>query len=204
VVQSSGVDYLHLLLVAMDHLIRTYDIDARFMISVHDEVRYLVKDHDVHRAALALQISNLWTRCLFAYKIGIDDLPLSVAFFSAVDVDFILRKEVHMNCVTPSNPTPIPPGKAYDIYDTLEQTKGTLQSIEHQHYSPTLYHRHPSNPLVDSSRAQTSATASTKRSTREDNVWLLIQMTKNEAEVKRITSFPSVTTINGCEKPFQD
>lgn len=28
----------------------------------------------------------------------------SVAFFSAVDIDTVLRKEVTMDCVTPSNP----------------------------------------------------------------------------------------------------
>lgn len=33
------------------------------------------------------------------------DLPQSVAFFSSVDIDQCLRKEVIMDCVTPSNPT---------------------------------------------------------------------------------------------------
>lgn len=33
-----------------------------------------------------------------------NDLPQSVAFFSAVDIDQCLRKEVNMDCVTPSNP----------------------------------------------------------------------------------------------------
>jgi DNA polymerase gamma 1 len=75
VVQSSGVDYLHLLLVSMNYLIKKYDINARFMICVHDEVRYMVKDEDVARATLALQVSNLWTRALFSYKLGIQDLP---------------------------------------------------------------------------------------------------------------------------------
>lgn len=42
---------------------------------------------------------------MFAYKLGLQDLPQSVAFFSAVDIDRCLRKEVTMNCVTPSNPT---------------------------------------------------------------------------------------------------
>jgi len=42
---------------------------------------------------------------MFAYKLGLQDLPQSVAFFSAVDVDQCLRKEVTMNCETPSNPT---------------------------------------------------------------------------------------------------
>ncbi|KAL0960736.1 hypothetical protein HGRIS_005759 [Hohenbuehelia grisea] len=124
VVQSSGVDYLHLLIVAMDHLIRTYNIDARYLISVHDELRYLVADADRYRAALALQIANLWTRSMFACKLGMDDLPQSVAFFSAVDVDKVLRKEVDMPCVTPSQPTPIPPGESLDIAKALEMTNG--------------------------------------------------------------------------------
>lgn len=42
---------------------------------------------------------------MFAYKLGMNDLPQSVAFFSAVDIDKCLRKEVNMDCVTPSNPT---------------------------------------------------------------------------------------------------
>nr|VWP01298.1 Uncharacterized protein [Ganoderma boninense] len=124
VVQSSGVDYLHLLIVSMQHLIAKYDIQARYLISVHDELRYLVKDADRYRAALALQIANLWTRSFFAYKLGLDDLPQGVAFFSAVDIDHVLRKEVDMPCVTPSQPVPIPPGESVDIAKTLEKTHG--------------------------------------------------------------------------------
>lgn len=126
VVQSSGVDYLHLLIVSMDHLIKTYDIKARYLISVHDELRYLVTEQDRYRAALALQIANLWTRCLFAYRLGMDDLPQGVAFFSAVDVDSVLRKEVDMSCVTPSHPEPIPPGESLSIKEVLDHTVGTL------------------------------------------------------------------------------
>ncbi|KAG5640753.1 hypothetical protein DXG03_007311 [Asterophora parasitica] len=124
VVQSSGVDYLHLLIVSMDHLIAKYDIKARYLISVHDELRYLVSEVDRYRAALALQIANLWTRSLFAYKLGMDDLPQGVAFFSAVDVDTVLRKEVDMPCVTPSQPLPIPPGESLDITGVLAKTHG--------------------------------------------------------------------------------
>ena len=124
VVQSSGVDYLHLLIVSMQHLIKKYNIQARYLISVHDELRYLVKEEDKYRAALALQVANLWTRCLFAYRLGMDDLPQGVAFFSAVDVDHILRKEVDLPCVTPSQPIPIPPGESLNITQVLEKTNG--------------------------------------------------------------------------------
>lgn len=62
VVQSSAVDYLHLMLVAMKWLFEEHEIDGRFCISIHDEVRYLVRSEDRYRAALALQITNLLTR----------------------------------------------------------------------------------------------------------------------------------------------
>ena len=39
------------------------------------QVRYLVNSEDRYRAALALQITNLLTRSLFAYKLGMNDLP---------------------------------------------------------------------------------------------------------------------------------
>jgi DNA polymerase gamma 1 len=37
-VQSSGVDYLHLILVAMSHLSRVMNIEMRYTPSIHDEV----------------------------------------------------------------------------------------------------------------------------------------------------------------------
>ncbi|KAI0024728.1 DNA polymerase family A [Xylariomycetidae sp. FL0641] len=118
-IQSSGVDYLHLLIVGMDYLTRRFNIDARLAISVHDEIRYLVKDHDKYRAAMALQVANLWTRAMFCQQVGINDLPQSCAYFSAVDIDHVLRKEVDMECITPSHSTPIPAGESLDITQLL-------------------------------------------------------------------------------------
>jgi DNA polymerase gamma 1 len=126
VVQSSGVDYLHLLIVSMEYLLKRYSINARYLISVHDEVRYLAKEEDRYRCALALQIANAWTRALFCYNLGMDDVPQGVAFFSAVDVDHVLRKEVFMSCETPSHPSSIPPGESLDIYQLLKLTNGEL------------------------------------------------------------------------------
>lgn len=124
VVQSSGVDYLHLLITAMEYLISTYDLQARFMISVHDEVRYLAKDEDRARVTLALQIANLWTRAMFAYRLQMDSLPQGVGFFAQVDIDKVLRKETDDPCITPSHTEAIPFGKAVDIYQTLSDTNG--------------------------------------------------------------------------------
>ncbi|KAL2181331.1 DNA polymerase family A-domain-containing protein [Thermothelomyces heterothallicus CBS 202.75] len=140
-IQSSGVDYLHLLIVAMDYLIRRFNLSARLALTVHDEIRYLVREHDKYRAAMALQVANLWTRAMFAQQVGIHDLPQSCAFFSAVDIDRVLRKEVDMDCVTPSNPTPIPPGESIDINSLL--AKGDLARLDesivpHPDHAPKL------------------------------------------------------------------
>ncbi|KPM37707.1 DNA polymerase gamma, mitochondrial [Neonectria ditissima] len=120
-IQSSGVDYLHLLIVAMDYLTRRFSLDARLSITVHDEIRYLVKNEDRYRAAMALQVANIWTRAMFAQQVGINDLPQSCAYFSAVDIDHVLRKEVDMKCITPSHPDAIAPGESIDIVALLEK-----------------------------------------------------------------------------------
>nr|XP_002125927.3 DNA polymerase subunit gamma-1-like [Ciona intestinalis] len=128
VVQSSAVDYLHLLLVSMRWLIEKYKLDCRFVLSIHDEVRYMSSYEHRHKTALALQISNLLTRSMFAYKLGMDDLPLGVAFFSCIEVDSVVRKSADDDCVTPSNSEGlsarygIPLGESYDVNEILKAT----------------------------------------------------------------------------------
>jgi DNA polymerase gamma 1 len=120
-IQSSGVDYLHLLIVSMDYLARRYSLDARLAITVHDEIRYLVKEKDRYKAAMALQVANVWTRAMFSQQMGINELPQSCAYFSAVDIDHVLRKEVDMDCITPSNKEKIPHGESLDITALLDK-----------------------------------------------------------------------------------
>ena len=58
------------------------------------------------------------------FKLGMDDLPRGVAFFSAVNIDWVLCKEVDLPCVTPSQPDPIAPGESLNIIQILEKTNG--------------------------------------------------------------------------------
>ena len=122
-IQSSGVDYLHLLIISMDYLIRRFNIDARLAITVHDEIRYMANTEDKYRTAMALQVANVWTRAMFSQQMGINDLPQSCAYFSAVDIDHVLRKEVDMDCVTPSHPNKIAHGESLNMEQLLEKGK---------------------------------------------------------------------------------
>lgn len=102
----------------------------RFCLSFHDEVRYLVHDEDKYKAALAMHITNLLTRSFCATKVGLPDLPASVAFFTSVEVDSVLRKESQMDCTTPSNPHGllrgygIAPGESLNIEEAIIKAGG--------------------------------------------------------------------------------
>ncbi|KAF3048435.1 DNA-directed DNA polymerase gamma mip1 [Didymella keratinophila] len=152
-IQSSGVDYLHLLIIGMEYLARRYNIDARLAITVHDEIRYLVKEQDKYRAAMAMQIANLWTRAMFAQQMGINELPQSCAYFSAVDIDHVLRKEVDMDCITPSHSTPIPHGESLDIEALLDkgsEARLDPKIVPNDPPRPELYDYTPRVPVMAS------------------------------------------------------
>ncbi|XP_014296210.1 DNA polymerase subunit gamma-1, mitochondrial [Microplitis demolitor] len=129
VVQSGAVDFLHLMLVCMRWLMRD---NARFCLSFHDEIRYLVPGRFKYNAALAMHVTNLLTRSFCAAKLGIHDLPMSVAFFAAVEVDTVLRKEASSDCKTPSNPYGmesrygIPAGESLDVWKAADKADGSL------------------------------------------------------------------------------
>lgn len=71
-------------------------------------------------------MSVIQTHCLVC-----DDLPQSIAFFSSVDVDRVMRKEPDMDCKTPSNPHGltieygIPLGESLNIHESIEKAKGS-------------------------------------------------------------------------------
>ncbi|XP_055913074.1 DNA polymerase subunit gamma-1, mitochondrial [Eupeodes corollae] len=131
VVQSGAVDFLHLMLVSMRWLMGK---NVRFCLSFHDELRYLVREELAYKAALAMHATNLLTRSFCVHRIGLKDLPMSVAFFSAVEVDRVLRKESSMDCKTPSNPHGltngygIPLGESLDVYKTIDKAGGNDMS----------------------------------------------------------------------------
>ncbi|KAL0272832.1 UNVERIFIED_CONTAM: hypothetical protein PYX00_005659 [Menopon gallinae] len=133
VVQSGAVDFLHLMLVCMRWLTNG---QARYCLSFHDEVRYLIPSEHRYQAALAMQITNLFTRSFFAHRMGLYDLPLSVAFFSSVEIDKTMRKEASDDCTTPSNPHGlekgynIPKGESLTIYNTVKESGGDLSVFD--------------------------------------------------------------------------
>ncbi|KAH0287609.1 DNA polymerase gamma, partial [Aureobasidium sp. EXF-3399] len=191
-IQSSGVDYLHLLIVSMEYLCRRYNINARLSITVHDEIRYLVKEEDKYRAVMALQVSNIWTRAMFSQQMGIHDLPQSCAYFSAVDVDTVLRKEVDMDCVTPSHTSPIAAGESLDILQLL--AKGEAAYLD-----PAIVPIDPPQPQRFEYKNREAVMTSLQQA--EAPAYLKAQTTGNDAELRQIIKdlrFPATTSSSAA------
>lgn len=191
-IQSSGVDYLHLLIVGMDYLIRKFNIQARLAITVHDEIRYMAKDEDKYRTALALQIANVWTRAIFAQQVGIDDLPQSCAYFSAVDIDHVLRKEVDMDCVTPSHPHKIPHGETLDISQLLDKDQSAF-------LDPTITPTSPPAPEQYAYTPRESVMSALQAS--KDLAFIKAQITKDDKELREIIKAKTQTASAKSSTP---
>jgi hypothetical protein len=148
VVQSSAVDYLHLMLVCMRWLREEYNLPGRFCLSIHDEVRYLTPTQHAAHLALALHVTNAMVRALFAYRSGIFDLPQAVAFFSAVDVDTCLRKEATMACDSPSVIDPVALGSSLDYTTACQRTGGKLGEavVDSRYSAAAVCSTHDVNP----------------------------------------------------------
>ncbi|KAL3110121.1 hypothetical protein niasHT_015724 [Heterodera trifolii] len=67
----------------------------------------------------------MYVRAAISEALGIRELPRSVAFFSQVDIDSVLRKEVDLECRTPDGKT-IEKGEALNIEQIVEHTNGRL------------------------------------------------------------------------------
>ena len=65
---------------------------------------------------------------MFSQRMGINDPPQGRAYFLAVGSDYVLRKEVDMECVTPSHPEAVTPDESVGIHQLL--AKGALARID--------------------------------------------------------------------------
>jgi len=103
-IQSSGAEMLAILLTATHWLARRFKIPAQFILSIHDEVWWMVPEKYAEQFAVVFQMAHLYSWARFQAGCNMADLPLSRAFFSGVAIDDRLRKSPDECTVTPSNP----------------------------------------------------------------------------------------------------
>jgi DNA polymerase gamma 1 len=121
---------------------------------------------------------------MFSQQVGIDDLPQSCAFFSAVDIDHVLRKEVNMDCVTPSHPTKIPHGESLDIHQLIE--KGESAFLD-----PLIKPNLPPSPETYTYTPRKSVMSAL--TTSNDIAFIQAQITNDDKELRDIIKEKSAT-----------
>jgi len=129
-IQAAGAEMLAVLLTAATWVAREFKIEAQFVVSIHDEVAFIVPDKQAKAFAAAFQIAHAMSWARFHAGCGVPELPLSRAFFSGVAVDHRLRKSPYESTVTPSNPqgSEEPNGVEYTIQDLADN--GTLKKLQ--------------------------------------------------------------------------
>lgn len=91
-IQTTGVDMRDMLVTLMNYFFRKLNITAKLLMTIHDEVRYLVLESQARDAAYAMQMAHLYMRAIFIDAFGLDGIPQACAWFSGVDIDHVWRK----------------------------------------------------------------------------------------------------------------
>ena len=122
-IQASGAEMLAILLTSTHWLARKFKIPAQFILSIHDEVWWMVPEKYAEQFAVVFQMAHLYAWAKFQAAVGMADVPLSRAFFSGVAIDNRLRKAPNECTVTPSNPSgkKEPDGKEYSMLDMANE-----------------------------------------------------------------------------------
>jgi len=129
-IQASGSEMLSIILTATHWLCRKYKIPAQFIISIHDELAFMVPDKYAEQFAVIFQMAHLYSWAKLQAAMDMPDVPLSRAYFSGVAIDTRLRKSPDESTVTPSNPEGAkePDGKEYSMNDMAEL--GWVEKLE--------------------------------------------------------------------------
>lgn len=117
-IQTSGVDCLDLLIVAMNELYYREGWDtkaAKLLISIHDEVWVHTRQDLVPKAMELLQYAHFLCWDYVYEATGMCGLPSMYIWFPDIGVDKYGRKEVFVDCKTPSNPNGFPSHSYCDI-----------------------------------------------------------------------------------------
>lgn len=120
-IQATGVDFRDLLICLTLYYFQRFGVTGRLLMTIHDEARFLVRDGDEVMAAYACQLAHVTTWVLLITNLGLNAIPVGIAWASGVDVDHVLRKDPEAPCTTPTQPDPIAPGFTWTPDDIMKQ-----------------------------------------------------------------------------------
>jgi hypothetical protein len=121
-----------------------------------------------------------------------------------VDFDRVLRKEATTDCVTPSNPIPVPPGSALDIYKLLKSLPKGLGPVVDSMEPSRMRRFQRSDPVVctatpEAIRAQMGLPVDSTPKTDDISTQ---SKNYNSKKVETKTSQPSQQEITGLKRTW--
>lgn len=119
-IQATGVDFRDLLICLTLYYFQRLGVAGRLLMTIHDEARFLVKEGDELMASYACQLAHVTTWSLLIINLGLNAIPVGLAWASGVDVDHVLRKDPEAPCITPTQPDGIAPGVTWTPDDILK------------------------------------------------------------------------------------
>ena len=121
-IQAAGAEILALFLLASHWLAKEFKIPLQFIISIHDEIWFMVPEQHANKFAVLMQMAHLMTWARFHQGCNLNNVPLTRAYFSDVAIDNRLRKTPTESTVTLSNPSGSSelPGRSYTMQDLAD------------------------------------------------------------------------------------
>jgi len=118
-IQSTGSAMLHAFMTAMEWLIKEYELDAEFCMSVHDSILYLCPEPQAKKVATLFQVAHVWCWAWMRYNYEMYELPVANAWLSSIEIDKIFRKSADSNTKTVSQQKTEGDGKSVTIQDLI-------------------------------------------------------------------------------------
>jgi DNA polymerase gamma 1 len=120
-IQTTGVDLKSIFKCLVEYILLKFKpgVEAKFAISIHDEYWYYVKKGHEKEFAAIMQIAHLYSWAYLCHRLGFVSMPLGYGYFSSVNVDSVLRKEVYMEVKTPSNDEVLELGYGLKVNEVL-------------------------------------------------------------------------------------
>jgi DNA polymerase gamma 1 len=119
-IQSTGSAMLHAFVTAMAYLGKTYNLNSKFCMAVHDSVLYMCPESQALEVAKMFQVAHVWCWSWLRYNFDIYEMPTANAWLSSVEVDRIFRKSAHSSTLTVSQDVKESDGKSYTMVDLVK------------------------------------------------------------------------------------
>lgn len=118
-IQGAGVDMMDIVTVTTNFMFNLHKLDARMVLSLHDEYGAISTPDDLPQTLFILQIAHMYGWAYLHWKLNIKDFPLASAW-AQINVDSVYRTEPDMEIDTEVWNFGVEDGETYSMDRIME------------------------------------------------------------------------------------